>query len=736
MNDGGTDVNMHAVSNGDTSSHTLTGTTATGAIPTGTILIGQKHAAGALPTDAALLQPLLKKQRTYNENESTIGANANNINSTTSTPYNMYLTPAAGSTTSPPVNHIGTNHMVTNNGTINVASPTPYHVAPISTGVTSDRIAMVHVARQYIARLKKWQSYAQDELQMLKSLPTDTSYLTVQPSSTSTIPSITGPVSYYEYARPYVPPYTIIDEQTNLPSLTGTATPSILPTSSPFQLHDHAENITQPSSSLFSQSGIPSSIPGSSVAPSLAIPTPSVPSLDLEAMERRYAQLELLVRDFVDEKGMKMEKGPEPPRNKTHWDYVLGEAKWMANDFEREKKLKITLAKKISRGILNYHKKAVNKDTREEKAEITRKKKLAAIVSREIKKFWANIAKLVKYKHNVMVEEEKKAQMERHLEILVDQTETFSSKIASDLSKSDAITQTSTPNNTATPNNTQDTNMSDAEAESEGLDDILKGLQGGSKLSPPTSPSMSPSPPPSVTVPSTSSRRSTKRPHTAIRTTAEDSKDDAADQDFESESEEDDEATLSAEEEQEENVDAEEIKKQRAEEVSALNEEAEMSIEELKKKYGYDETVEEEEEEEQEEGDEEDEEGEDEENEEEEEEDEEEMEDAEEEDEDSSTAEEEQDDSKLAQLAQSQTSEQARVEAAADLAKTAQPSGFTLQTTTVKTKIPFLLRSPFPRDPNAPYDPSFPLRPYQHIGLDWMMSLYENGLNGILADEM
>ncbi|KAG0741599.1 hypothetical protein G6F23_007461 [Rhizopus arrhizus] len=51
-----------------------------------------------------------------------------------------------------------------------------------------------------------------------------------------------------------------------------------------------------------------------------------------------------------------------------------------------------------------------------------------------------------------------------------------------------------------------------------------------------------------------------------------------------------------------------------------------------------------------------------------------------------------------------------------------QPTGNTLSTTKVYTKIPFLLRGT--------------LREYQHVGLDWLASLYNNGLNGILADEM
>ena len=52
----------------------------------------------------------------------------------------------------------------------------------------------------------------------------------------------------------------------------------------------------------------------------------------------------------------------------------------------------------------------------------------------------------------------------------------------------------------------------------------------------------------------------------------------------------------------------------------------------------------------------------------------------------------------------------------------AQPTGYTLDTTSVKTTVPFLLKHT--------------LREYQHIGLDWLVSMYEKKLNGILADEM
>ncbi|KAL1451697.1 hypothetical protein WDU94_006052 [Cyamophila willieti] len=58
----------------------------------------------------------------------------------------------------------------------------------------------------------------------------------------------------------------------------------------------------------------------------------------------------------------------------------------------------------------------------------------------------------------------------------------------------------------------------------------------------------------------------------------------------------------------------------------------------------------------------------------------------------------------------------------AALAESIQPKGYTLESTSVVTPVPFLLQ--------------FPLREYQHVGLDWLVTMYERGLNGILADEM
>lgn len=71
---------------------------------------------------------------------------------------------------------------------------------------------------------------------------------------------------------------------------------------------------------------------------------------------------------------------------------------------------------------------------------------------------------------------------------------------------------------------------------------------------------------------------------------------------------------------------------------------------------------------------------------------------------------------------QSQEGADKAIEDTTNQAESIQPKGNTLSSAQVSTKIPFLLR--------------MELREYQHIGLDWMVAMYEHELNGILADEM
>lgn len=76
----------------------------------------------------------------------------------------------------------------------------------------------------------------------------------------------------------------------------------------------------------------------------------------------------------------------------------------------------------------------------------------------------------------------------------------------------------------------------------------------------------------------------------------------------------------------------------------------------------------------------------------------------------------------LQKTTEEEKNSEVRIADAAAAARLAQPTGNTFLTTKVRTKLPFLLKHS--------------LREYQHIGLDWLVTMYEKRLNGILADEM
>lgn len=80
------------------------------------------------------------------------------------------------------------------------------------------------------------------------------------------------------------------------------------------------------------------------------------------------------------------------------------------------------------------------------------------------------------------------------------------------------------------------------------------------------------------------------------------------------------------------------------------------------------------------------------------------------------------DDSAGTQTKESTANEDDLINDAAAIAESIQPKGNTLSSTNVVTPVPFLLKHS--------------LREYQHIGLDWLVTMHDRKLNGILADEM
>ncbi|XP_021954561.1 helicase domino isoform X3 [Folsomia candida] len=458
----------------------------------------------------------------------------------------------------------------------------------------------------------------------------------------------------------------------------------------------------------------------------------------------------------------RLPKLKEPERVKLHRDYLIEEALWMQIDFQQERKWKQIAAKKISKAIRRHFKQKQLAAERALKEDEIRKRRMCSFIAREIQKFWGNVKKVIELQEQSKIEDLKKKALDQQLSFIVDQTEKYSGLLAEkfqsvlkrerDVDLSNNADVESLPN--SSPNSddefqprsgSEDDEETIAKAESEAksseinkevkllemeslmeMDDFLDVLPKGyleSRMREIETDTKKPGP-------STSSR--------------------SANAVVDQSATEDDEFTLpsDSESDEEDTIDREEAIEEREggdhqKEIDELNADAELSLEEIKAKYQYknvdpdesasmgsivsdtstgieseSETPEDEEEEE--------------------------------EDADDSTTEdmtvseeetpsdtpdtadmvqEDENDSGLASLLQTFAPERAAdvddedaLNSVAALAESFQPKGYTLSSTTVVTKIPFLIKHT--------------LREYQHIGLDWLVTMCDKKLNGILADEM
>jgi SNF2 family DNA or RNA helicase len=132
----------------------------------------------------------------------------------------------------------------------------------------------------------------------------------------------------------------------------------------------------------------------------------------------------------------RLPKQPEAQRGKTHWDYVLDEAVWLANDFREERKWKMQMAKKVSKMVLQFHAQHAQRGERARRDEQVRRIRLANSVARDVRKFWNQIREIADYRQSVIKEAELAAEREDQLNFLLLQTEKYTNVLATNLHNS------------------------------------------------------------------------------------------------------------------------------------------------------------------------------------------------------------------------------------------------------------------------------------------------------------
>ncbi|XP_020257482.1 protein PHOTOPERIOD-INDEPENDENT EARLY FLOWERING 1 isoform X1 [Asparagus officinalis] len=128
-----------------------------------------------------------------------------------------------------------------------------------------------------------------------------------------------------------------------------------------------------------------------------------------------------------------LEAPREPPRPKAHWDHVLEEMVWLSKDFESERKWKLAQAKRVAIRASKSFSEHATRGEKKVKEEEQKLRKVALNISKDVKKFWLKIEKLVLYKHQLELEEKKKKALDKQLDFLLGQTERYSTMLAENL---------------------------------------------------------------------------------------------------------------------------------------------------------------------------------------------------------------------------------------------------------------------------------------------------------------
>ncbi|XP_039480990.1 helicase domino isoform X1 [Drosophila santomea] len=440
----------------------------------------------------------------------------------------------------------------------------------------------------------------------------------------------------------------------------------------------------------------------------------------------------------------RLPKLQEPSRPKAHWDYLLEEMVWLAADFAQERKWKKNAAKKCAKMVQKYFQDKATAAQRAEKAQELQLKRVASFIAREVKSFWSNVEKLVEYKHQTKIEEKRKQALDQHLSFIVDQTEKFSQQLAEGMNKSVADTPSLNSSRLTSPKRESDDDFRPESGSEDDEETIAKAEEDAADVKEEVTALAKESEmdfddflndlPPGYL--ENRDKLMKEEQSSAIKT---ETPDDSDDSEFEAkEASDDDENTISKQEEAEQEID-------HKKEIDELEADNDLSVEQLLAKYkseragdqppspkrrklaprdpeldSDDDSTAVDSTDESEDG-------------------------ATEDEEDASTVKtdtdvEEQDEpedglkSLLADAdvtggaagsegtAGASGNKDDMLNDAAALAESLQPKGNTLSSTNVVTPVPFLLKHS--------------LREYQHIGLDWLVTMNERKLNGILADEM
>ncbi|XP_064858417.1 uncharacterized protein LOC115143904 [Oncorhynchus nerka] len=116
----------------------------------------------------------------------------------------------------------------------------------------------------------------------------------------------------------------------------------------------------------------------------------------------------------------------EPVRLKVHWDYLCEEMQWLSADFAQERRWKRGVARKVVRMVMRHHEELRQKEEKAKRDEHAKIRRVASNIAKEVRAFWSSVEKVVQYKQQSRLEEKRKKALDLQLDFIVGQTEKYS----------------------------------------------------------------------------------------------------------------------------------------------------------------------------------------------------------------------------------------------------------------------------------------------------------------------
>uniref|UniRef100_A0A673L7V7 Helicase SRCAP-like n=1 Tax=Sinocyclocheilus rhinocerous TaxID=307959 RepID=A0A673L7V7_9TELE len=123
----------------------------------------------------------------------------------------------------------------------------------------------------------------------------------------------------------------------------------------------------------------------------------------------------------------------EPVRPKVHWDYLCEEMQWLSADFAQERRWKRGVARKVVRMVMRHHEELRQKEERAKREEQAKLRRVASSIAKEVRAFWSSVEKVVQYKQQSRLEEKRKKALDLQLDFIVGQTERYSDMLSQSL---------------------------------------------------------------------------------------------------------------------------------------------------------------------------------------------------------------------------------------------------------------------------------------------------------------